>query len=326
MSAKVFSFFLTTICFLTISVNSAFACTGVVSVAPGETVVPCENNEAPGTLLASKTEPYTFAVGVTGEVSAAVFDRDPGPGVLLDFYYQVITNSADAFDTRVTNSVFISYNTSVFYRTDGGSLPGGVFIDGVASPTNVDRSVGGGGSVVGFNFSTPELSSASPTYLFVIRTNATRFESGRTAILNGVGGVNIVTYQPVPFVQAVDLVNAVSPGGTLPPGTDLTYTATFTNSGTVNVRDLEFIDPIPNDTDFKLGSASTSLGSTGLVATITYSNNGGATYTYTPVSGGGGALVGYDRLVTQVRFFFLGTLIPAAPDNRGSFSLVARIR
>jgi uncharacterized repeat protein (TIGR01451 family) len=123
----------------------------------------------------------------------------------------------------------------------------------------------------------------------------------------------------------VTLVNAVSPSGTVLPGTDLTYTRTLTNDGTKNVFDLEFFDPIPNDTDYKVGSASASLVSTGLTATITFSNDNGATYTYTPVSGGGGAAAGYDRSVTQIRFFFSGTLTEYS-NNQCTFSMVARIR
>ncbi len=123
----------------------------------------------------------------------------------------------------------------------------------------------------------------------------------------------------------VILVNAVSPSGTVLPGTDLTYTRTLTNDGTKDVFDLWFFDPIPNDTDYKVGSASASLLSTGLTATITFSNDNGATYTYTPVSGGGGGAPGYDRSVTHIRFFFSGTLT-AYSNNQGSFSMVARIR
>jgi uncharacterized repeat protein (TIGR01451 family) len=125
---------------------------------------------------------------------------------------------------------------------------------------------------------------------------------------------------------SLSLTNAVNPNGTVLPGTDLTYTATFTNNGSVNVRDLEFFNPIPNDTDFKVGTASTSVGSTGLIPSISYSNNGGATFAYTPVSGAGGAPPGYDRFLTHIRFYFLGTLVPTAPNNQASFSMVARVR
>ena len=42
--------------------------------------------------------------------------------------------------------------------------------------------------------------------------------------------------------------------------------------------------------------------------TAEYSDDGGATWTYTPVSGGGGAPAGFDASVTHVRFVMTGTL------------------
>ena len=85
-------------------------------------------------------------------------------------------------------------------------------------------------------------------------------------------------------------------------------------------------DPIPNNTDFKVGSVVNSLGTTGLTVAIAYSNNGGATYAYTPASGGGGAPAGYDRNVTNIRWTFTGNLSQTSPNNTGSVSFTARIR
>ena len=67
-------------------------------------------------------------------------------------------------------------------------------------------------------------------------------------------------------------------------------------------------------------------GTSGLVATFAYSNDGGTTWTYTPVSGAGGAPAVYDRVATNVRRVFAGTLSQTAPDNTGSVSFTARIR
>ncbi len=80
-------------------------------------------------------------------------------------------------------------------------------------------------------------------------------------------------------------------------GTELTYTISFTNIGGQGAANFSITDPNPaiatlklnNNTDFKLGSVANSLGTTGLTATVTYSNNSGASFTYTPVSAGGGA-------------------------------------
>jgi uncharacterized repeat protein (TIGR01451 family) len=109
--------------------------------------------------------------------------------------------------------------------------------------------------------------------------------------------------------SVITLSKSVAPSGTQPPGTDVAYTVTFTNTGDATAQATVITDPNPNNVivaqrvflnvDFKLGSASISAPWNGS-ATIGFSNNAGATCTYTPVSGGGGAPPGYDRAVTNI--------------------------
>src|SRR5438270_12718725 len=94
-------------------------------------------------------------------------------------------------------------------------------------------------------------------------------------------------------------------------------------------RSFTLVDPDPSttlkindNTDFKVGSVSTTLGGFTSV-TVAYSNNGGATFAYTPASGAGGAPAGYDRNVTHVRWTFTGSLVSS---GSGSVSFTARIR
>lgn len=135
---------------------------------------------------------------------------------------------------------------------------------------------------------------------------------------------------------SVSLVKSVSPNGTQLPGTDLLYTIAYTNSGGQPANNLIIVDPNPanavpaervfHNVDFKVGSMTSTPGTSGLVATFEYSNDGGTTWTYTPVSGAGGAPAGYDRVVTNVRWVFAGALSQTAPNNTGSVSFTARIR
>src|SRR5205807_2316857 len=114
-------------------------------------------------------------------------------------------------------------------------------------------------------------------------------------------GVNAITITALPApVPNMSLQKSVTPNtaAQLIPGADLTYTINFTNTGTAPALNLIIIDPIPANTDFKVSSVTTLLGTTGLTATVAYSNNGGTTYAYTPASGGGGASPGYDRSAT----------------------------
>ncbi|MFL6257056.1 MAG: beta strand repeat-containing protein [Pyrinomonadaceae bacterium] len=132
---------------------------------------------------------------------------------------------------------------------------------------------------------------------------------------------------------SIGLTKSVTPSGTQVPGTVITYTVAFTNTGGSPATNFVLTDPNPattlkiNDyTDFKIGSVVNSLGTTGLTATVAYSNDNGATWTYTPVSGAGGAAVGYDRTVTHVRWTFTGSLSQTSPNNSGSVSFGVRIR
>ncbi len=117
------------------------------------------------------------------------------------------------------------------------------------------------------------------------------------------------------------------------PGSDLSYVITFTNTGGSAASSFVITDPIPANTDFKVGALTSNLGSTSLSLTlvipndrITYSNNGGATWTYTPASGAGGAPAGYDRNVTHIRWGFVGNLSQTAPNNTGNAGFIVRIR
>ena len=57
------------------------------------------------------------------------------------------------------------------------------------------------------------------------------------------------------------------------------------------------------------------------------SNPGAATWAYAPVSGGGGADAGYDRLVKAVRWrVTAGSLVQTVPDNSGNVAFVSKIR
>ena len=134
----------------------------------------------------------------------------------------------------------------------------------------------------------------------------------------------------------ISLVKSVNPAGAQVPGSDLTYSIDYTNTGGNSASSFVIIDPnmanadplerVFRNLDFKVGSMTSTPGTTGLVATFSYSNDGGVTWTYTPVSGGGGAPAGYDRNVTNIRWTFAGSLSHVSPNNTGSVGFVARIR
>jgi trimeric autotransporter adhesin len=150
------------------------------------------------------------------------------------------------------------------------------------------------------------------------RLTATATVAGNTSEFSG---CVVVSSGP-----AMTLVKSVSPGGSRPPGTDLAYTVNFTNTGGSIAVNPVVTDARPADTDFRLGSVTTNLGTTGLTVAVAYSSDGGATWTYVPSSGAGGAPAGYDRVVTNVRWNFTGNLAGSAPSNAGSVAFAVRIR
>lgn len=114
----------------------------------------------------------------------------------------------------------------------------------------------------------------------------------------------------------------------MPPGSDITYVITFTNSGGSFAADFVITDPIPANTDIKVGSESHSsplpTGLTGV--TVEYFHSPTSTWITNPASGGGGAPAGYNRDITSIRWTFNGNLSQLAPNNTGFVSFTVRIR
>jgi uncharacterized repeat protein (TIGR01451 family) len=149
--------------------------------------------------------------------------------------------------------------------------------------------------------------------------------SGQKFTISYVGGTgnDVVLTRTAP---SLGLASSAVPSGSVPPGTNVAYTVTFTNSGGDSALAVVVTDSVPVSSDFKVGSVTSNLGSTGLTVSVAYSSDGGSTWTYTPTSGAGGAPAGYDRQVTHLLWTFTGTLSRIVPNNTGSVGFTARIR
>lgn len=116
----------------------------------------------------------------------------------------------------------------------------------------------------------------------------------------------------------LSLSKAVSPPGDQTPGTDLSYTVDYQNLGSSSLTAIEIYDSIPAWTQYQVGSSSIGVAPASITAiSVEYSDDGGATWTYAPVSGGGGAPAGYDANVTQVRWLFTGDLLAGGASTTG---------
>ncbi|MBC8108000.1 MAG: PEP-CTERM sorting domain-containing protein [Anaerolineae bacterium] len=119
----------------------------------------------------------------SGTLTSAVFTNAGGT---LDFYYQ-FTNNASSSDgiERLSMTSFTGFTTDVGYRTSALAP----FTAGAQAPLFADRSASG--SVVGFYFDSNNqagpylVDPGESSRTIVIRTNATQFFAGNTAVIDG---------------------------------------------------------------------------------------------------------------------------------------------
>lgn len=94
-------------------------------------------------------------------------------------------------------------------------------------------------------------------------------------------GTYTVSTAQLSITKGVAVISDPVNGGTNPkaiPGATVRYTITITNSGAADATSVVMSDPIPSNTDFVVGSV-TDDSATG---TVTYSNDNGTTWTYSP--------------------------------------------
>ena len=118
---------------------------------------------------------------------------------------------------------------------------------------------------------------------------------------------------PVPNLTMVKFAS----GATVNPGANITYSVNITNTGGDDAYSVIIDDHLSPFVMFRLNTYGAGqhfqfnegTPASGLsIGTVTFSNNDGATWTYSPVSGGGGAPAGYDANVTNWKIDMSGTM------------------
>jgi uncharacterized repeat protein (TIGR01451 family) len=215
-------------------------------------------------------------------------------------------NASDSYDLLTTTPL-----TAITVISIAGT--------GVTQAANPDSarlgSTGvGAGVVITVTYSVGNV-AAGTTDTLILRARSV----GNSAVSDD-GRVELTVIRP-----GVSVLKGVSPGGTQLPGTDLTYTVTLTNGGSAPAAGIVTVDTLSSNVMFKVGSVASSLPA-GLTATPAYSNNGGSTWTYVPVSQACSAPAGFDGCVNRVRWTLTGTLSQTVPNNTGNVQLTTRIR
>ncbi len=229
------------------------------------------------------------------------------------------TNYALGFTVQNTGGVTDSYDLLTKKRPGTAITTVSITGSGVTQGSNPDSArlsslVPGASASVTVTYSVGNVAAGSKdTLIMTARSlgSSTQKDSGQ---------LQLTVVRP-----SLTFAKGVNPSGTQPPGTDLTYTITLTNTGTSNAASVVVVDTLRSTVQFKVGSVSNSLPA-GVSVVVEYSNDGGSTWTYVPASGACSAPAGYDRCVNDVRWRLLNSLTATPPDNSGTVSLVASIR
>lgn len=142
---------------------------------------------------------------------------------------------------------------------------------------------------------------------------------------NGTGATDSAIDMTTIVAGNLVLTKSVNPVGNQAPGTELTYRTDYANVGLAGLATIVVYDAMPAWTQYRVLSASAGTLAPGIVGiTIEFSDDGGATWAYVPVSGGGGAPANFDANVTNVRWVLNGTLA-GGDSTADGVSFIVRI-
>jgi uncharacterized repeat protein (TIGR01451 family) len=230
------------------------------------------------------------------------------------------SGQAGTFTITVTNAG-TAVTTALITVTD--VLPGNLTFVGAAG---TGWSVVTAGQTVIATFAGPLAPGASATFTLttLVTAPAGAFVTN-TADVEGGGEVDAGNNSASVTVAvsgrpALLLLKSASPEGSVFPGAELTYTISFQNSGNADAIDVQVSDVLPEQVQFKLGSADAVL-PPGIVSQLEYFD--GSAWSQAPPVATCGAPAGFNGCVTALRLRLLQPL-PAA--EQGSWSFLVRVK
>jgi uncharacterized repeat protein (TIGR01451 family) len=309
------------------------------AIPAGWTVTFYEDLNGNGVLDAAEMAPIVAVGPIAGGAEANIIARvavpaGTLPGVNATSFTATSTNNPAQFDT-IANTVTVNSLALVDFSPDqgGSTTPGGVAtfphtvtnIGNLADTWDLTFVSSQGWSYVFYDAANNPITSVTLgpgaseniTVRLTVPAGAT-VGTVETGVLTATGQVSLSTDDATDVTVIVagnlQLTKSVAPVGNQLPGTDLTYTVDYRNIGPDALTSVVVFDAIPSWTWFQVGSASTGTPpGTITVIDVEYSDDNGATWTYLPSSGGGGAPAGFDANVTNVRYVMTGNI--AAGDG-----------
>jgi uncharacterized repeat protein (TIGR01451 family) len=312
-------------------------------------VISITQTQAPGVSSGAQCVPALTVVKTTSTATV-----NNGPNGTTASYSIVVSNAANrnaATSVAVSDTLPASFtynSTSTITFTGSASRPSTTNpAVGDAVPVWSSFTIPGGGSVtipftvkIASGVSGTKQNPATATYLDPRRTTANGTTTASYDPASSTGeDVNVLT-PPALDMQKRCTAPANCETASQTPGTDLTYTITFTNTGGQTARNIVITDIVPladtgtayvRTTDFKVGSLALAPGSSGLTlpaSGMKYYNDAipypttppwSPSSAYTPP----GAPGTYDANVTYVAWQLTGTLAPGAS---ASVSFTVRIK
>lgn len=261
---------------------------------------------------------FTFATPIR-DFSVQVNDVDFTVNQFRDWLQVTGINGPTSFVPSLTTP-FGQSNAVGGTRTNASSSQA---LGATTTPVTINssQSVGTGASGNNANTGTVTASFVQPVTRVEVRYGNFPLQAGETATGQQAIGIQAISFCPMPSLSLTKTSASFATGVTDPnrfniPGSDIVYSLTITNANTspVDLNQTVLTDPLPTQLTFFNGDIdgggplATNFefipGASGLTlsaANLAYSNNSGASFTYTPVAG-------YDPVVSAIRINPQGTL------------------
>lgn len=276
---------------------------------------------------------FTFATPIR-DFTVQVNDVDFTSNQFRDWLMIVGSNGGSTYVPSLTTP-FGQSNASGGARTNASSS---LVVGAATTPVTVTtpQAAGTGASGNNANTGTITASFVEPVTRVEVRYGNYPLGAGETATGQQGIGIQAISFCPMPQItvtkSSAPFVTLISdPARFNAPGSDILYTFTITNSNSSPTDlnqvvltdvlpaqlsffngDIDAAGPLTTNFEFVPGTSGLTLGA----GNITYSNNGGVSYTYTPAAG-------YDANVTAIRVNPQGMM---AANSSATLRIRARIK